>query len=190
MKNILYKNQNKYINYINCKSEFALLEFKFSFFNIISKYKDSLKEVIFLCIGTDRATGDSLGPLVGYKLSKLPFNDNIYVYGTLNNPVHAKNLICTIEEIYIKHKNPFLIAIDASLGKKEYINFITIGEGSLYPGAGFNKNLPPVGDIFITGIVNHCGIIELSVLQNTRLSVVMDMADIISSGIWHSISTL
>jgi len=26
--------------------------------------------VIFLCIGTDRSTGDSLGPLVGHKLRK------------------------------------------------------------------------------------------------------------------------
>lgn len=25
-------------------------------------------EILFLCIGTDRSTGDSLGPLIGYKL--------------------------------------------------------------------------------------------------------------------------
>ncbi|NLL31337.1 MAG: DUF1256 domain-containing protein, partial [Clostridiales bacterium] len=28
----------------------------------------SNREIIFLCIGTDRCTGDSLGPLVGHKL--------------------------------------------------------------------------------------------------------------------------
>ena len=27
-------------------------------------------EILFLCIGTDRSTGDSLGPLIGYKLKE------------------------------------------------------------------------------------------------------------------------
>ena len=31
----------------------------------------SKRVIIFLCIGTDRSTGDSLGPLVGYKLKSL-----------------------------------------------------------------------------------------------------------------------
>ena len=26
------------------------------------------RPIIFVCIGTDRSTGDSLGPLIGYKL--------------------------------------------------------------------------------------------------------------------------
>nr|WP_317357334.1 spore protease YyaC [uncultured Tyzzerella sp.] len=189
MNNTLSK-KNNFINYINSNSEFALLEFKENLFNILYKYKDSFKTIIFLCIGSDRATGDSLGPLVGYKLSKLPLKNNIFIYGTLEKPVHAKNLKDTVKEIYLKHKNPFLIAIDASLGSKEYINYINIGEGSIKPGAGAKKNLPAVGDIFITGIVNHTGILEISVLQNTRLSVVMNMADIISSGIWHCVSII
>ena len=29
--------------------------------------KSQNRPIIFLCIGTDRATGDSLGPLIGYK---------------------------------------------------------------------------------------------------------------------------
>lgn len=189
MINIL-TSRNKATNYINSSSEFALLEFKEIFFDILNKYKNKFKTFIFLCIGTDRATGDSLGPLVGYKLSKLPFNKNIFIYGTLESPVHAKNLKKTIKDIYLKHKNPFLIAIDASLGAKEYVNYINIGEGSIKPGAGIKKNLPPVGDIFIKGIVNHTAILELSVLQNTRLSIVMNMADIISSGIWHCLNII
>ena len=190
MKNILYNNKKFLTNYINSNSEFALLEFKSHFFDILSKYKHNFRSIIFLCIGTDRATGDSLGPLVGYKLSKLPLKNNVFIYGTLDEPVHAKNLNNVLEEIYIKHKSPVLIVIDASLGSKEYINYINIGEGSIKPGAGVKKNLPSVGDIFITGIVNHTGILEISVLQNTRLSVVMNMADIISSGIWHCISIM
>lgn len=188
--NSILRNKDNLSNYINSNSEFALLEFKEILFNILYKYKDNFKTFIFLCIGSDRATGDSLGPLVGYKLSKLPLSSNVFIYGTLENTVNAKNLKETIKEIYINHKDPFLIAIDASLGAKKYINYINIGEGSIIPGAGAKKNLPSVGDAFITGIVNHTGILEISVLQNTRLSVVMNMADIISSGIWHCINKI
>ena len=38
------------------------------------KLKDIFIEnrpIVFLCIGTDRATGDSLGPLIGYKLKSI-----------------------------------------------------------------------------------------------------------------------
>lgn len=49
------------------------------------KLKDILIEnrpIIFLCIGTDRATGDSLGPIIGYKLKNIE-RKNIYIYGSL-----------------------------------------------------------------------------------------------------------
>lgn len=188
MKNILQDNTDKISTYIDCKSEFALLEFKKYFFNLMEDSLDKFDELVFLCIGTDKATGDSLGPLVGYKLSKLPMGNNVFIYGTLDNPVHAKNLVDTIQKIYKRHKNPFLVAIDASLGDKKNINFISLGKGGLKAGAGVKKNLPIVGDMYIKGIVNHTGILEYSVLQHTRLSLVMNMADIISNGIWHCVS--
>ena len=44
--------------------------------------KSQNRPIIFLCIGTDRATGDSLGPLIGYKLKDLS-QKNIYIYGSI-----------------------------------------------------------------------------------------------------------
>ena len=43
-----------------------------------------------------------------------------------------------------------------------------------------NKKLPAVGDLHIHGIVNLNGFMEFFVLQNTRLSLVMKMADVIA----------
>lgn len=43
-------------------------------------------EILFLCIGTDRSTGDSLGPLIGYKLKENGMR-NARVLGTLEEPV-------------------------------------------------------------------------------------------------------
>ncbi|UGB32235.1 DUF1256 domain-containing protein [Metabacillus sp. B2-18] len=45
--------------------------------------------VVFVYIGTDRSTGDSLGPLVDSFLKKKGYRN---VIGTINNLVHATNL--------------------------------------------------------------------------------------------------
>ena len=46
-----------------------------------------------VCIGTDRSTGDALGPLVGSRLTEWrSVRDRIRVVGTLDEPVHAGNL--------------------------------------------------------------------------------------------------
>lgn len=47
--------------------------------------------IILVCIGTDRSTGDALGPLVGTKLEQVGIT-NFQVFGTLDEPVHALNL--------------------------------------------------------------------------------------------------
>ncbi|MBE6023045.1 MAG: spore protease YyaC [Cellulosilyticum sp.] len=139
-------------------------------------------ELVIVCIGTDRATGDSLGPLVGYKLQELPY-DKVTLYGTLDKPVHAKNLDDTLAHILKHHPHALIMAIDACLGAVENIGCLTLGEGSIKPGAGVKKELPPVGHLHITGIVNFSSLMNMMILQNTRLSLVMKMADTISSGI-------
>ncbi|WP_373897219.1 spore protease YyaC [Haloimpatiens sp. FM7315] len=144
------------------------------------------KEIVILCIGTDRSTGDSLGPLVGEKLKFLVRN-NLYIYGNLGNPVHAKNLCSVLKTINSELKNPFIIAIDACLGSLHNVGSIIIEEGPLSPGAAMDKDLPLVGNISIKGIVNISGTLEFLVLQNTRLNTVMQIADIISKGLYHSI---
>lgn len=137
------------------------------------------KPIITVCIGTDRSTGDSLGPLVGWMLKqKQPYNQ--FIYGTLDNPVHATNMVETFDSIKNTFNDPLVIAIDACLGNLDSIGYVSFNQGSLRPGAAVNKNLPAIGDISISGIVNVGGFMEYLVLQNTRLQVVMEMADKIS----------
>jgi len=181
------KNSNR-VSYFNAYEKNSAYELGCSLSDLIREHVLSNKTIIFLCIGSDRATGDCLGPIIGYKLSKYKKYHNYYVYGTLEEPVHAKNLKDTITMIYQKHEDAFIIAIDASLGKSSHIGYITLGEGPLRPGAGVDKELPAVGDIFITGIVNFSGMLDHMLLQTTRLNVVMSMADQICLGINYSIS--
>ncbi|MEQ2129977.1 spore protease YyaC [Caldanaerobacter subterraneus KAk] len=152
-------------------------------------YKEPYREIILLCIGTDRSTGDSLGPLTGHKLKPL-LRNKAHVFGTLEDPLHAKNIIDVLKEIRNTFYMPFTIAIDASLGSLKHVGHISIGKGPIKPGAGVSKELPPVGDMFVTGIVNISGFMEYMVLQNTRLRTVMKMADIIAAGVFRTITEI
>jgi len=133
------------------------------------------KEYVIVCIGTDRSTGDALGPLTGSYLSELN-PKHLHIYGTLPEPVHATNIPDYIKHIYKQHRNAYTIAVDASLGKSNSVGSIIADIGSLAPGAALNKNLPAIGDIHITGVVNISGFMEFTTLQNTRLSLVVNMA--------------
>lgn len=137
------------------------------------------RPVLFFCIGTDRSTGDALGPLIGTRLVALGL-DASHVWGTLDFPVHAANLQAAIDKAYSSFQNPYVIAVDACLGRLENVGMVTVSRGPLRPGTGVSKTLPPVGDIHVTGIVNVGGYMEYLVLQNTRLSVVTKMAEVIS----------
>lgn len=149
--------------------------------------KSQNRPIIFLCIGTDRATGDSLGPLIGYKLKDLS-QKNIYIYGSLEYPIHSVNLVEILNKIKCNFKNPFIIGIDASLGDVQQIGKIFIEDLPLYPGLALNKNLPEVGEMNIKGVVNISGSLDFMMLQNTRLFVVMSLADCISNGIKYFIN--
>lgn len=140
------------------------------------------RNIVYLCIGTDRATGDCLGPLVGSRLQT--YMPDAMVYGTLQQPVHAVNLEQIMETLPGKQENPLIVAIDACLGNVDRIGFVNVRRGSLKPGSAMNKELPEVGDFHISGVVNVGGYFEHMVLQNTRLFTVYKMADIIAKGIY------
>ena len=72
-------------------------------------------------------------------------------------------------------------AVDASLGRRDHVGLITLGAGPLRPGLGVKKKLPEVGNVHITGIVNESSNESHSTLQTTRLCVIMQIADVITS---------
>jgi putative sporulation protein YyaC len=139
------------------------------------------KDIVYVCIGTDRATGDCLGPMVGTRLQSTSIR--AHVYGTLEQPVHAANLLQFTQHIAEQYENPLTVAIDASLGNSNRIGFIKVKAGGLKPGTALNKDLPEVGDFHISGVVNVGGYLEQMVLQNTRLFLVYRMAEIIARSI-------
>ena len=175
-------NETQPVYYIENKNSGADTKLGTVLYDLFTSCRKNFDELVILCIGSDRITGDSLGPLVGHSLSKMPLKFTC-IYGTLAQPVHALNLNKTISMLKNRHPHSLMIAIDASLGTKSHVGFLTVSKGALEPGLGVHKSLPPVGDISITGIVNIAGAFDHFLLQSTRLATVVQMADSIVSGI-------
>jgi putative sporulation protein YyaC len=117
--------------------------------------------------------------LVGSILRWTGFSGRII--GDLDNPVHAENLDSTLA--MLRGHRGTVLGVDACLGTKSEVGSVMVRPGPLRPGLGVKKKLAPVGDLYIAGVVNVGGFMEYMVLQNTRLSLVMKMAQAISSGI-------
>ena len=146
---------------------------------IIDHPSNEAKDIVFLCIGSDRYVGDSLGPLVGSMLkdSKTPY----LVYGTLEEPIHAFNLKVTLKNINKQFRKPLIFCIDACLGERDQVGFILFEEGPLSPGKALEKILPKVGDYHFKGVVNYIDPLPKSqFINDTRLHTVMNLAKTIT----------
>ena len=149
--------------------------------------------VTVVCVGTDRSTGDCLGPLVGSNLTRYVetghLSRGVTVFGTLDEPVHALNLPEYARKLsHPDYRTQTVIAIDACLGKSRNVGYISVKRGPLLPGTGVNKSLPVIGDYHIIGVVNVSGFMEHVVLQNTRLSLVVSMAEVITKSLVAALS--
>lgn len=155
--------------------------------NIINKLSIGLSKIInedtvIICIGTDRTIFDSLAPLIGIMLKENEFN--LPVYGTIEEPIHAKNIDKRLEEIKSKHPNSNIIGIDACLGDKENIGNIILRDIPIKPGIGMGKNLQPVGNYSIIGITDKSDSnFSLFNHNGVRLSLVYNMAKTIVKSI-------
>lgn len=148
--------------------------------------EDIETEPVFVCIGSDRHILDCFGPLTGTMLhANVP---ELSVYGTLDKPLHAQNLLQGLKEARQNHMGKILVAIDASVGDEQEIGLIQLRPGGLVPGKAFAKNLPTVGQFAITGVVdvrvNHWGARRN---KNHGLALVYNMAQLLSESIaqWH-----
>ena len=131
---------------------------------------------IFICIGSTKLVGDSLGPMIGsYLKKKFKNNDIIKVYGDLNNQIDFYNIEFALKEIEKQYSNKCTkIIIDSGLGRN--IGSFLVSKGEIYLGKGLNKNKKINGDISIIGIVgeNHGNtlknFLELKSLEKNRIN--------------------
>ena len=148
---------------------------------------------VVVCIGSDLAIGDSLGPITGTLLRRQTKSFQSYIYGTLRSPVTAKEIKYISEFLKQTHPDSKIIAIDAAVGEESEIGLIKVSDAPLCPGMGVNKRLGKVGDISILGVLAKKSAFTYTQLNLTRLNTVYMMADTISKAIIgflnHNITT-
>ena len=137
---------------------------------------------VVLCIGSDLAVGDSLGPIVGTMLREEEGYSG-FVYGTLKTPITAKEV--RYMEGFLKKTHPLskILTVDAAVGEEEDVGLLKVVSGPLSPGSGANKRLGRVGDVSILGIVAPKSAFSYSCLSLTRLNMIYSMAKILSRAI-------
>ncbi|GGG82438.1 spore protease YyaC [Paenibacillus radicis (ex Gao et al. 2016)] len=142
-----------------------------AFLSRIAEKHPSRDEILFLCIGTDRSTGDSFGPLLGTMLRAQGWP---YVVGTLDEPCDAYRVEQAVRAAIAEHA--VVIAVDACLGKAQSVGGYLVAEGPLKPGQATGANLPEAGHYSIAGIVNGMSHKPYMTLQTTPLHRVLQMA--------------
>ena len=138
---------------------------------------------VIVCIGSDLAIGDSLGPITGSMLQYKTQGLKTFIYGALSSPVTAKEIRYLRTFLRETHPNSQVIAVDAAVGNEGDIGLMKLLDTPLLPGAGANKKLGSIGDVSVMGIVAEKSVANFSLLNTTRLHLVYSMAERISSAI-------
>ena len=146
-------------------------------------YTGQLPPPVVVCVGSDLAIGDSLGPLVGSLLKYKTQGLGVYIYGTLKTPVTAKEIKVLREFLRQTHKGSQIICVDAAVGEAGDIGLVRLLDAPLSPGAGANKNLGKLGDVSVLGIVAEKSVANYGLFNQTRLNLVYMMAEAVSEGI-------
>lgn len=107
---------------------------------------------VVICIGSDKISGDALGPLVG-GLLRNKYSIPCPVYGTETKPVNGVNLPEYRKMIENYHNSSTIIAIDAAVGLKSELGKIKIRKGGIKAGGAINSPHELFGSIGILGVV-------------------------------------
>lgn len=164
------------VNYLSEDARATLL------YALLQKLNEEATPPIIVCIGTDRVSGDCLGPIVGHLLTgryRLP----TFVYGTLNNPITAKNAETTKLFVEQMHPDRPILAVDAGIGDCGSLGELRVINDGIYPGLALKRALPKIGTHSIVGIVCEDSYLNATLLAKTKMQLVYDMAEVIAGGI-------
>lgn len=162
----------------------------------MEKENSDFTDIIILCIGTNKLAGDLVGPMVGDFLGKSikTSKENIVIYGNMKETLNLKNVKQVLENEMKKYKKPFIITIDAALGKTELTTEqIFVGKGKIQIGSCLGKGIDFYSDLYIKGVVGKIGnsnTENIEILSNVERKVVYHLAKKITNEIYKIIETI
>ena len=105
-----------------------------------------------VCIGSDRVSGDMLGPMVGSSLRE-EYRLPCPVYGWVGESVNGINLESYLAMIKERHEGCVIIAVDAALGRESDVGSVRIKKGGIKAGGALERKGASVGDLGVIGVV-------------------------------------
>jgi len=111
-----------------------------------------ISQTVVVCIGSDKVSGDMLGPLVGSSLRE-EYGLGCPVYGAVGESVNGRNLAEYLAMLRDRHPAASVIAVDAALGKADDVGTIRLKRGGIRAGGAMEKPHGRVGDVGIVGVV-------------------------------------
>lgn len=152
--------------------------------------KEKLKRnasLTFLCIGTTKVIGDSVGPIVGSILKeKIDKESGINVLGDYECNIDYSNI-----EKQIEGTDTIVVAIDSALSCERNIGKVFVQDCGLKYGESLKRNSRNIGDICIKAVVGRNynnrikNFVELNRVSKWSINY---LAEIISNGILQVVS--
>lgn len=152
-------------------------------FRVLSGWSEARPD--FLCVGTDRSTGDSFGPMVGSFLSA--WGLDAQVVRTLASPVHAQNVLFRVEAMRDWGVCP-LVVVDADVGGEP--GCLALVSGGLEVAGG---RFGAIGDLGLSGsMVSGVGghFFNVVALGTVRLWQVLGMARVAAQAVALAVEML
>lgn len=171
--------------------------FVWEFSNILKRNKQN-KNIIFLCIGTNKVIGDSIGPIVGTNLkndlkNNLKFkgdfnieNTSIKIIGDMSNNISYNNIEDNIKNIKNSSEDNFIIVIDSALSSENNIGKIFVHNRGLKYAESLKRKNEIIGDMSIKAVVGkntQNRFKNFKILKNISSQRVITMSNIVSKGI-------
>ena len=138
------------------------------------KIKLTNKEILFVCIGTNKVLWDSIGPLVGNYLKEK--------IGTEKVLGDMKKNICSRWDLiynYKKIKNKYIIAIDTAISEKSVADQIYISSTPIIMGLAMNKNKGKIGDLSIKIAISNPNLINVEYVKKVSKFVSRGICEIL-----------
>ena len=140
-----------------------------------------------VCIGSDRISGDALGPIVGTILREKGVN--CPVFGVEGQPINGMNVEAYREFFKRFYADSLVIAVDAAVGKPHEVGQILCRRGGIRAGGALGRDGDRIGDISLLGIVAEKEGEVLPSLLATPFHRVEEMAERIAGRLLRAIGT-
>ena len=157
--------------------------------NIINRKKKIDKpKFTFLCIGTDKITGDALGPIVGSNIENFIISkkiDNVKVKGNLENPLCNKNI-----NEYKNIDDSITILVDAAVSNSYEVGNIIVEENSTKIRYALKDMKKIPADISVKVVVSknlEDEYLNFFMLQNIKLGTIIKLSEIVSKQLYKVI---